>query len=637
MQFGDDDKKEVPFWLFIKKKEDPVQPQGGDGKSAAEIYRERDEAAETEVLLENEICSLPRAPKAQIGSSVLERHRVLQVDLGREHGVLLSDAGIAFTWGDNRYGQLGRSPVLKEENGRPFPVLGLASYEVTQVSAGTHHCLALVAPGLVWAWGRNKDGQLGVGDYRDRTQPVEVCHPPIADGVDSTLQLGSNRGGSIITINAGLDSSLAASIGSNIWQWGNISSFQVTGSADKSKGRGLGVVQNRPFCIFSRDSFRSQMRSGKVSISSTGCKVLHQDTCTDKVRAETLAQGVQDMQKSINEERQELAALEKKAKTEEATGPGENEDELATLQDTIGQLERDIMLCEREIDAYGKSLESCDLRQAHNRKQLQQLQQQGTSLRDRQDQVSLRIYMAPNAGAERRKLDEQLTEVEEFVQANKNTRMTLLDQRAETDKEKQKILAQLAERRRQHDRFQRRLDIVKDLSKSSKASATGASDPLIKVLHKLCSEMSEYFLRRQSQRPETEEFLDYMKTSDADSAFLDQTEQKMKDLVDNIISSGNQERAEQARQVQLMLLDMVALRRSWCDMLQDRWASDGLDLSCFFEGSKKPSTAEQAYGDFEEEDEAPSLLTSPQLPSLGLFGARDAGETAPKSFFGFLT
>jgi len=149
--------------------------------------------------------------------------------------------------------------------------------------------------------------------------------------------------------------------------------------------------------------------------------------------------------------------------------------------------------------------------------------------------------------------------------------------------------------------------------------------------------MSEYFLRRQSQRPDTEEFLDYMKTSDADSAFLDQTEQKMKDLVDNIISSGNQERAEQARQVQLMLLDMVALRRSWCDMLKDRWASDGLDLSCFFEGSKKPSTAEQAYGDFEEEDEAPSLLTSPQLPSLGLFGARDAGETAPKSFFGFLT
>ena len=32
--------------------------------------------------------------------------------------MLLSDAGVAFTWGDNRYGQLGRTPVLKEEFGR---------------------------------------------------------------------------------------------------------------------------------------------------------------------------------------------------------------------------------------------------------------------------------------------------------------------------------------------------------------------------------------------------------------------------------------------------------------------------------------------------------------------------------------
>jgi len=637
MQFGDDDKKEqTPFWLFIKRKEeDKGKTEGSEGKSAAEIYRERDEATETETLLESDICSLPLAPKAHLGSSILERHPVLQVSLGKEHGVLLSDAGIAFTWGDNRYGQLGRAPVLKEENGRPFPVLGLESCEVTQVSAGTHHCLALVAPGLVWSWGRNKDGQLGVGDYRDRTQPVEVCHPPLADGVDSTLQLGANKGGQIISINAGLDSSLAAAVNSNIWQWGQISGgFSVATAGDKTK-HGGGLVQNRPYCIFRQDSFRSQMRSGKVSISSSGCKVLHQDTCTDKVRVETLVQGVQDMQDSINQERRELAELEKKANAEEVVrNPGEAEDELSTLQDTIGQLERDIRLCEKEIEAFGKSLESCDLRQAHNRKQLQQLQQQGTSLRDRQDQVSLSIYMAPKAGAERRKLDEQLTEVEEFVQANKNTRMTLLDQRAETDKEKQKILAQLAERRKLRDRFQRRLEIVKDLSRSSKASTTGSSDPLMKMLHKLCSETAEYFHRRASQA--TQGFLDHMKTRDADFAFLDQTEQKMKDLAESVSSSG-QERAEHARLVKQMLVDLVNLRRAWCDMLQDRWASEGLDLSCFFDGSNKPSSAEQAFGDFDEdEDAAPSLLPSPQLPSLGFFGGET--DTAPsKGIFGFLT
>ena len=83
---------------------------------------------------------------------------MLHVCLGRERlGVLRSESGTArgtvsccptpasplpgaITAGDlwvesdmcRGYGQLGRSPVLKEENDKPFPVLGLADYEVTQ-------------------------------------------------------------------------------------------------------------------------------------------------------------------------------------------------------------------------------------------------------------------------------------------------------------------------------------------------------------------------------------------------------------------------------------------------------------------------------------------------------------------------
>ncbi|CAJ1422778.1 unnamed protein product [Effrenium voratum] len=282
------------------------------------MFRRRDDA-KPEVLVESNGASLPLAPQAQLGTCVVDRHRVLQVCLGRDHGVLLSDAGVAFTWGDNRYGQLGRTPVLKEEFGRPFPVLGLSGYEVTQVSAGHHHCLALVAPGLVWAWGRNKQGQLGIGDFRDQTQPVKVCHPPIAEGMDS-LQLGANKGGAIVTVNAGCDSSLAAAGNADVWQWGEISDgFAVpVNNPDKSKKSGLSVVKSRPYCVFDKAAFRSQMRSGRISVSSTGCKVLHQDTFTDKVRAETLVQGVQDFQSSINQDRKALMELEKELEVKKA-------------------------------------------------------------------------------------------------------------------------------------------------------------------------------------------------------------------------------------------------------------------------------------------------------------------------------
>merc|ERR1712228_336827 len=104
------------------------------------------------------------SPDAMVQPWMESKQRVLKVCLGAEHGILLTDAGIACTWGDNRYGQLGRRPRRKEENGQPYPVVDLQHEEIIQVASGHHHCVALTAQGLVFAWGRNKSGQVGCGD-----------------------------------------------------------------------------------------------------------------------------------------------------------------------------------------------------------------------------------------------------------------------------------------------------------------------------------------------------------------------------------------------------------------------------------------------------------------------------------------
>jgi len=57
-------------------------------------------------------------PRASIGSAVEERHRVIQVCVGSQHGILLSDAGITFTWGDNRYGGGSRNGLDFEEESK---------------------------------------------------------------------------------------------------------------------------------------------------------------------------------------------------------------------------------------------------------------------------------------------------------------------------------------------------------------------------------------------------------------------------------------------------------------------------------------------------------------------------------------
>jgi alpha-tubulin suppressor-like RCC1 family protein len=45
---------------------------------------------------------------------------------------------------------------------------------VTAIAAGSHHSLALLKDGTVWAWGYNGYGQLGDGTVQSRDRPVKA-------------------------------------------------------------------------------------------------------------------------------------------------------------------------------------------------------------------------------------------------------------------------------------------------------------------------------------------------------------------------------------------------------------------------------------------------------------------------------
>ena len=53
---------------------------------------------------------------------------------------------------------------------------------------GKDYCLVRTATNEVYAWGRNKDGQLGLGHTRDVTVPTQIKFPNIQeDGADVQL------------------------------------------------------------------------------------------------------------------------------------------------------------------------------------------------------------------------------------------------------------------------------------------------------------------------------------------------------------------------------------------------------------------------------------------------------------------
>ena len=65
-------------------------------------------------------------------------------------------------------------PDVTRGSATPKIVPSLSSRPVVRVTCGAQHSLARTATGLLWAWGCNEHGQLGLGDLKPRFRPEQV-------------------------------------------------------------------------------------------------------------------------------------------------------------------------------------------------------------------------------------------------------------------------------------------------------------------------------------------------------------------------------------------------------------------------------------------------------------------------------
>lgn len=93
-------------------------------------------------------------PKGDEPSCVLtlQRKRICQISVGKEHALALSEGGRVYAWGKNDFGQLGTG----DEENRALPVYTELPYEtfIHQVAAGGNYTLAMTKRGELWSWGR---------------------------------------------------------------------------------------------------------------------------------------------------------------------------------------------------------------------------------------------------------------------------------------------------------------------------------------------------------------------------------------------------------------------------------------------------------------------------------------------------
>jgi hypothetical protein len=93
-----------------------------------------------------------------------------------------------WTWGRNYNGQLGIGTADQNPHPVPVPVPAFGNGDVVTVLTPDWHSLALKSDGTLWGWGINDHGQLGNATTNSEYSPAPVLWPlvPAAPGISLT-------------------------------------------------------------------------------------------------------------------------------------------------------------------------------------------------------------------------------------------------------------------------------------------------------------------------------------------------------------------------------------------------------------------------------------------------------------------
>ncbi|XP_011688741.1 PREDICTED: probable E3 ubiquitin-protein ligase HERC4 isoform X3 [Wasmannia auropunctata] len=138
---------------------------------------------------------------------VLGTNVIVQIACGVEHSIALTNDGELYAWGSNREGQLGLGSHTNTEI-KPKRISSLAAVPIAFIACGGYHTVVISKSGAVFAWGRNTFGQLGLNDTQQRGLPCQlrtlrnskVCYAACGEEFSAFLTLD----GGVFTCGAGM-------------------------------------------------------------------------------------------------------------------------------------------------------------------------------------------------------------------------------------------------------------------------------------------------------------------------------------------------------------------------------------------------------------------------------------------------
>ncbi|MEK0305975.1 InlB B-repeat-containing protein, partial [Bifidobacterium sp. IMAU50988] len=132
----------------------------------------------------------------------------IQASAGNYHSMAIGSDGNLYSWGDNSFDALGRGTGRAQKDATPGIVAKPAGVDTwTKISAAGYHCLAIGSDGNLYSWGSDGFGQLGRDAVTNRPDRPGIVAKPA--GVDTWTK-----------VSAGNAHSLAIGSNGNLYTWG---------------------------------------------------------------------------------------------------------------------------------------------------------------------------------------------------------------------------------------------------------------------------------------------------------------------------------------------------------------------------------------------------------------------------------
>jgi len=182
--------------------------------------------------------------------AALKDVRIRHVGSGQDaaHAIVVDETGMAWSWGNNEYGQLGQGDNRHRRIPTPIKGTGPDGHTIVMVSLGAKHSLMLTSQGQVLAFGDNTDGQCAQGEMKTKNvtvgkvnEEVETC---TVDSVKEPTPI-NYAGPPVLKVSCGKEFSMLLDLEGCVWTFGSQEFGQLGNGTDGSYNSANSKVKMR--------------------------------------------------------------------------------------------------------------------------------------------------------------------------------------------------------------------------------------------------------------------------------------------------------------------------------------------------------------------------------------------------------